>query len=648
MCGISGIIYRAANRSADEIQSQIEMMTEVMKHRGPDYKGTWADAKNGVALGHRRLAIVDLTPTGDQPMVSADGRYVLTLNGEIYNHRQLRAELSAINCKFRGTSDTEVVLSTISQWGIFSAINKFVGMFAFGLWDKYEKTMYLVRDRMGEKPLYYGWCGAAFAFGSELKALRSIQDWQAEIDRDALSLYFRFNYVPSAFSIYKGIYKLLPGSILTLPKERIVAGSIPEPVRYWSLDETARKACSDPFRGTDEEAINELERLLKESVSGQMMADVPIGAFLSGGIDSSTIVALMQAQSPRPVRTFTIGFREAAYSETGFARAVARHLGTDHTELEIAPRDALNVIPLLPDLYDEPFADSSQIPTFLVARLARKHVTVSLSGDGGDEVFCGYNRHVKLDRLWRYSRLVPQSIRKGFSLAFEVLPTRWYDRLLEDRLQGVLGDQVQKSLSILKMANAEEMYLSLASIWPNAGDLVLGSSEPPTLLSKPQEWPLLPSYLDRLLYVESATSLPDDMLVKVDRAAMGVSLETRVPFLDHRVVEFSWRLPIRMKLHQGVSKWILRQVLAKYVPPPLVDRPKSGFGVPIDTWLKGPLKSWADDLLAPRRLADEGFLNASLVWNKWNEHLNGYRKWQHQLWSVLMFEAWLDRYKRAA
>ena len=581
-------------------------------------------------------------------MCSSDGRYVITYNGEIYNYLHIREDLIGLGHDFRGTSDTEVLLAAFNQWGVKPTLKKLIGMFAFGLWDREDRTLYLARDRMGEKPLYYGWADTAFLFGSELKALRVHPQWQGEIDRDVLSLFFRHNYIPAPYSIYRGIYKLLPGTYLQLSLAGMRARELPTPQEYWSLRLVAEEGARNPFLGTDQEAIAELDTLLRSAVAGQMIADVPLGAFLSGGVDSSTIVALMQAQSSRSVKTFTIGFDDVAYNEAQYAKAVAGHLGTEHSEIHVTPQQAMEVIPRLPELYDEPFADSSQIPTFLVSQLARQHVTVSLSGDGGDEVFCGYNRHVWLNAIRQKARWFPRPLRKGLAALLRAIPVPLSEALLRRRKTGVLSDQVQKLGSILGMDSPELMYLRLTSFWDRPTTLVLNSVEPPTLLSDRQRWPELPHVLERLLYLESATSLPDDMLVKVDRAAMGVSLETRVPLLDHRIVEFSWRLPLSMKLCDGVGKWILRQVLYQYVPRSLIERPKAGFAIPIDTWLKGSLRPWAEHLLDPSRLRGEGYLDPLPVRQKWAEHLSGRNKWQPHLWGVLMFEAWLERQQTAS
>lgn len=579
-------------------------------------------------------------------MHSASGRYVITYNGEIYNYKAIRKDLVDLGHEFVGTSDTEVMLAAFDKWGVEPSLQKFVGMFAFGLWDRKERQLFLVRDRMGEKPLYYGWAGRVFLFGSQLKALHAHPQWCGEIDRDVLALFFRFNYVPAPYSIYKGIRKLLPGAFLRIGFDDVPAGTLNDPLPYWSLLDVAEDGARKQFRGTDGEAVTQLDDLLRSAVSGQMVSDVPLGAFLSGGIDSSTIVALMQAQSERPVKTFTIGFDDVAYNEAFYAKAVAKHLGTDHTEHYVTSREALDVIPRLPELYDEPFADSSQIPTYLISRVARRHVTVSLSGDGGDEAFCGYNRHVMLDSIWKKIKRVPKPIRIGVAKMLAKIPASWSEVILRRNKTGILSDQVQKLSSILKLDDPEQMYLHLLYFWDDPTSLVLNSSEPPTILSNRNMWPRLENYIERLLYLESMTSLPDDMLVKVDRAAMGISLETRMPFLDHRVVEFSYRLPLTVKLRGSVGKWILRQVLYRYVPRNLIERHKSGFDVPIDVWLKGPLRDWAEGLLSEDKLIKQGYLHPVLIRRKWAEHLSGKRKWHPHLWGVLMFQAWIEENRK--
>jgi len=652
MCGFVGFLGGLAEHGRLGDESMLQRIADTIAHRGPDNAGYWSDIDCRIGMGHRRLSIVDLSPAGHQPMVSANGRYVIAFNGEIYNHLLLRAEFgrSGIAPVWRGHSDTETLLAGFEAWGIRGTVERCVGMFAFAVWDRESRSLTLGRDRLGEKPLYYGWQGqgeqAAFLFGSELTALKAHPMFAAEIDRNALCLLMRHNYIPAPYSIYQSIRKLLPGTLLTITR----ADREPKIVPYWSAAEVAAAGCASPFAGTAEQAVDELEVLLKSAVRQQMVADVSLGAFLSGGIDSSTVVALMQSLSDRPVKTFTIGFHEADYNEAVHAKAVAAHLGTEHTELYVTPQQALDVIPRLPALYSEPFSDSSQIPTFLVSQLARQHVTVSLSGDAGDELFCGYNRYVVADRLWKKLSRLPMGSRRLAARGLMALsPMRWNSLL--GPVQGLLptslqqanwGDKLHKGAGVLASGDMDGLYLGLVSHWDDPASLVINTQEPLTLLTghAPQLSGL--DYIQRMMALDTLTYLPDDILVKVDRAAMGVSLESRVPFLDHRVVEFTWHLPLSMKLRDGVGKWVLREVLYRHVPKVLIERPKMGFGVPIDAWLRGPLKDWAEDLLSEQRLQREGFLNSVPIRQKWAEHLSGRRNWQYHLWNVLMFQAWLE------
>lgn len=643
MCGIAGFITH--NPQAPVDRETLRRMTSSLAHRGPDADGHWVDDAAGVALGHRRLSIVDLSPTGHQPMVSASERYVITFNGEIYNFTDLRRELDG---PFRGHSDTEVILAAVEAWGLEAAVRRFVGMFAFALWDRHERTLHLVRDRMGEKPLYYGRMGDTFMFASELKALRAHPRFIGEVDRNSMALQLRHNYIGSPYSIYQGVFKLPPGTILTLRPDTLDAPVAP--VAYWSMREAAEQGLRARLELSEGEAVDALESLLKDAIGRQMMADVPLGAFLSGGIDSSTVVALMQAQSSRPIKTFTIGFHEAGYNEAVHAKAVAQHLGTDHTELYVTHEDALAVIPRLPSLYDEPFSDSSQIPTFLVAQLARQHVTVSLSGDGGDELFAGYNRYFWAREIWRRLNRLPPAARRAAADAIRTLPADTWNRLLGGvarSLPGKLrlqtpGDKLYKLADVLAVPSPEAMYRRLVSHWQAPEQLVLGASEPDTGLTDRSRWADLPDFTERMMYLDAISYLPGDILTKVDRASMGVSLESRVPFLDHRVVEFAWRVPLDLKVRGAEGKWLLRQVLYRHVPRELVERPKVGFGVPIDQWLRGPLREWAEELLTERRLRDEGYFHPAPIRLKWEEHLSGKRNWQYDLWDVLMFQAWLQ------
>jgi asparagine synthase (glutamine-hydrolysing) len=622
-------------------------MADQIAHRGPDDVGVWYDPQCGIGLGHRRLSILDLSPAGHQPMHSPSGRYVIAFNGEIYNHQHLRRELAGAGCSdWHGHSDTETLLSGFDVWGIRGTIERSIGMFAFAVWDKANRTLTLGRDRFGEKPLYYGWQGSgerkAFLFGSELSSLKVHPSFAAPVDRGALCLLLRHNAIPAPYSIFEGIRKLEPGSLLT-----ITPGSqTPQIVDYWNLSEVASSGVADPYTGTAQDAVNELESLLADAVRQQMVADVPIGAFLSGGIDSSTIVALMQAQSNMPVRTFTIGFNEEGYNEAVHAKAVAAHLGTEHTELYVEPRQAMDVIPRLPTLYSEPFSDSSQIPTFLVSQLAHAHVTVSLSGDAGDEIFSGYNRYQITSKSWRRLERIPTPLRSLLAGGITAISPAGWDRL--SRLvpgaskHSVFGDKMHKGAGVLSCRTVDELYLGLVSHQTDPASWVIGGIEPPTYLTGRRPSLLGLNPVERMMVLDSITYLPDDILVKVDRAAMGVSLETRVPFLDHRIAEFAWKLPLNLKLRDGLTKWPLRQVLYKYVPQQLIERPKMGFGIPLHDWLRGPLKDWAEALLDDSRLRREGYFNPAPIRRIWLEHLSGKRNWAHHLWDVLMFQAWLE------
>ena len=648
MCGLTGFLDTTNRLGCEVLKDLVRSMATTLYRRGPDDSGEWADEETGIALGFRRLAILDLTPTGHQPMLSASGRYVLIFNGEVYNFREIRQELEAhkLAPAFRGGSDTEVMLAAFEAWGIQEAVKRFVGMFAFALWDRKARELHLVRDRLGVKPMYYGWAGNTFLFGSELKALRAHPDFNAEIDRNALALMLRYDYIPSPYSIYKGIAKLPAGTILTLNADRTTPLA-PRP--YWSLAEVAERGVANPFSGSEAEAITQLDTMLTQAVGYRMIADVPLGVFLSGGVDSSAVTALMQTQSSRPIKTFTIGFHEDSYNEAQYARAVAQHLKTDHTELILSASEALSVIPNMPTLYDEPFADASQIPTFCVSQLARKNVTVSLSGDGGDELFAGYIRHFIGRKLWRQMQYIPRGLRGIASSSLKALSPQTWERLLHSA-RGILpgslrqqnsGRRFAKFADILVADSPEAMYMALVSHWQNPALVVADSCEPPTALTDRAQWANLSDFTQRMLYLDTMTYLPDGVLVKVDRASMGVGLEAREPLLDHRVLEFAWTLPLEMKIRDGQGKWLLRQVLYKYVPQSLIERPKAGFSVPIDAWLRGPLRDWAESLLSESALSDKGFFNAQPIRKKWAEHLSGRQDHQELLWSILMFQAWI-------
>lgn len=621
-----------------------------MSHRGPDDEGYWINSQAGVAFGHRRLSVVDLSSEGHQPMVSASGRYRLCYNGEIYNFLELRKTMEALGSAFRGHSDTEVMLAAFDQWGVERAVKTFIGMFAFALWDEQEQLLHLVRDRTGEKPLYYGWTGGLFLFGSELKALQAHDGWKGEIDRNALALFMRYNYIPAPHSIYRRIRKQIPGTILSLNVKGIQVDAALREVAYWSAEEIAEKGVADGFVGTETEALEELNTILSDSVKRQMLADVPVGAFLSGGIDSSTVVALMQAASTRPVKTFTIGFSEADYNEAAYAKRVASHLGTDHTEIFLQAEDALAVIPRLPTIYDEPFSDSSQIPTVLVSQLARPSVTVCLSGDAGDELFGGYRRYVDGASLWNKVRFVPLHLRRAFATVIGRTPVKTLNHLFSglnaklDRFGGPtsIGDKLHTAAGLLKVSSSSEFYKSLISQWKEPCAVVLDSREVSSAPMADEFAPNLTDFVQRMMLIDIVSYLSDDILAKVDRASMAASLETRIPFLDHRVIEFALRLPIRMKVKDGKGKWLLRQLLRRHLPEELIERPKMGFSIPLDRWLRGPLRDWAESLLSHERLSGEGFFEPGPIRLIWADHLSGRRNRQYQIWSVLMFEAWLE------
>ncbi len=657
MCGLVGFLSPQVAQWGEPV---LQRMANTIARRGPDDVGHWMDGDAGVGLGHRRLAIVDLSPAGHQPMTSGSGRYVIAFNGEIYNHLDLRTGLlgmdggAVLATSWRGHSDTETLLAGFDAWGIEATVKRCIGMFAFAVWDKLTHVLTLCRDRLGEKPLYYGWQGqgegAAFLFGSELKALKAHPAFAAEVDRGALSLLMRHGYIPAPHSIYRGIAKLQPGCLLTVS----LAERTPNSATYWSGKSVVEQGLAQPFAGTPVQAVDALESLLKDAVRKQMMADVPLGAFLSGGVDSSSIVALMQAvakeQGGSPVRTFTIGFSEAGYNEAEHAKAVARHLSTNHTELYVSAQQALDVIPKLPSLYCEPFADSSQIPTFLVSQMARQHVTVSLSGDAGDELFGGYNRYVLGQQLWGKLQWLPVGIRRAMAGALTGLsPTAW-NRLLgpvqrlipKNVAQTNIGDKLHKGAGVMAAGSSVELYRLLASQWKDPAAVVIGGAEPPTALTDVAQQPATDNFVHQMMALDMLSYLPDDILCKVDRAAMGVSLETRVPLLDHRVVEFAWSLPLDYKVRGGVGKWPLREVLYRHVPRELIERPKMGFGIPLDDWLRGPLRPWAETLLDEARLTREGYFYAEPIRQKWIEHLSGQRNWAPHLWSVLIFQAWLE------
>jgi asparagine synthase (glutamine-hydrolysing) len=646
MCGFAGFLNAHAQTEKLVLEARAIRMAETLRHRGPDDQGVWCDPDVGIALAHRRLSILDLSPAGHQPMFSPRRRFIISYNGEIYNCEQLRQDLLRENpdLRFRGHSDTEVMLAAFDQWGVDTTLERINGMFAFALWDLRERALFLARDRFGEKPLYYGWAGGAFLFASELKALQAHPEFQGEIDRDALACYLRFMCIPAPYSIYANIRKLPPSTVLRL-KNGVAAMR-----EFWSLRSCVQRAMSNPFLGSAEEATEELDRLLCGAVKLRMHADVPLGAFLSGGIDSSTVTALMQVQSTRPVRTFSIGFHDEGCNEADDARAVAKHLGTDHTELYATAEDAINVVGRLPKIYDEPFADDSQIPTLLVSQLARHHVAVCLSGDGGDEVFGGYNRYTWGPRLWSNIKRAPRVLRRlAASAITAVRPEVWEAGfrhagpfLPHSFQQRVPGFKLHKLAGLLVSRDPIDMYVKMASHWFEPELVVSGAGRHAPLQMIEEQWLDLPDFERQAMYLDAITYLPNDILAKVDRATMAASLEGRIPYLDPHVVEFAWRLPLEMKVRANQGKWILRQVLYRYVPASLVERPKQGFGPPLSSWLRGPMREWAEALLEPRWLEQKGFLDGVAVRSMWRDHLSGRGAWQYHLWDIFMFQLWLQ------
>lgn len=648
MCGLSGFLgFDGLPRSAEAIAQR---MAARLSHRGPDDSGVWVDADAGIALSHRRLSIVDLSPHGAQPMVSHCGRFVLVYNGEIYNHLELRADLQR---QWRGHCDSETLLEAIAQWGVDPALRRCAGMFAFALWDRHERTLHLARDRLGEKPLYYGLVGRSLVFASELSALHEFPEFRPSIDRDSLALLTTYNCIPAPRSIYRDIGKLPPGTVLSISATAAQRRSLPMPQPYWSAAEESVRGLHAPLPGTADEICDQLEAVLMNVVGQQMLADVPLGAFLSGGVDSSVIVAMMQKHAVSPVRTFSVGFAESGFDEAAHAKAVAAHLGTTHTELYVTPRDALEVVARLPRIYDEPFSDSSQLPTYLLCAMARQHVTVALSGDGGDEVFGGYNRYMWVNSIWRRLRYAPAAVRRsGAAMLARVGSENWQrayafaSSVIPGLTRQQAGLKVQKILEIADAESPAAIYHRLTSHrGPAEEALVLGAG---TRLPVARLDERLPTIEEQMMLADSLHYLPDDILVKVDRASMAVSLESRTPFIDHRVFEFAWRVPLSMKIHGGTGKWLLRRLLYRHVPQQLIDRPKMGFAVPVAEWLRGPLRDWAESLLDARRLREESYFDVTMVRRLWQEHLQGTHDQHRVLWDVLMFQAWLSGQPAAA
>ena len=651
MCGIAGLFDPGLTTGAEPMGHRVATMAGTLAHRGPDAEGAWCDPEAGIYLGHRRLSVVDLGPGGSQPMHSPDGRWVVSYNGELYNHGALRDRLAGEGLVFRGHSDTEVLVGAIQAWGLDAALDRSEGMFAFALWDRRLHHLHLVRDRFGEKPLYYGWVGSTLAFASELKALRALPDFRPDIDRDAVALYLRHNCIPAPHTAYRGVAKLQPGRLVTFERQAR-PGRLPDSRAYWSARDGIDGARRRPVDGPPDVLADRLEAVLSDAVAARMVADVPVGAFLSGGIDSSLVVALMQQRSRRPVRTFTVGFSDRAFDESTEAAAVAAHLGTDHTTLQISDDEAAGLLPRLPDIWDEPFGDVSAIPMHLVSRLARTEVTVCLSGDGGDELFAGYNRHAWLDPLWRRASWLPDPVRRTAGSALGHVPANLIGgaaratRFLPTRMQ--LRNPVSKVAKVGKVLSAggpEDAYLSLVSYWDDAEAMVIGAGPSASVASRPTDWPDLDGITEQMLWLDLTGYLPDDILTKLDRAAMATSLETRVPFLDRDVFDLAWRIPLTMKLHEGTTKWLLRQILHRHVPAGLVERPKMGFGFPIGAMLRGPLRPWGEELLGRRRLTDQGLLDPEPVRQAWRDHQSGRRDLAHELWDVLALQAWIDRWQ---
>lgn len=644
MCGICGCLDKSGS-SREHLVSTTQQMSATLAHRGPDDNGIWYDADAPIAFGHRRLSIIDLSKDGAQPMTSRCGRYTIVYNGEIYNFKELRSELRRSGVSFKSGSDTEVMLAAIVEWGLANALKRFNGMFAFALWDRAACELSLARDRIGEKPLYYGWAGKVFLFGSELKTLRAHSAFVPEVDPASLSLYLRHGYVPAPYTIYKGISKILPGTFLTISAGGR-EGEVPAATVYWSLNAVAADSESTSARRPDAEAITELDALLRDATRLRMISDVPLGAFLSGGIDSSTVVALMQGQSSQPIRTFSIGFREAAHDETAHASSIARHLGTDHTELFVSVEDALAIVPDLPLIYDEPFGDSSQIPTVLLARLTRRQVTVALSGDGGDELFTGYGRYERAERAWRARSLLPRRARRlaagGMRLLARATSSRVQALSIGEGRSGGRDSKINRVASLLEVEHPAEQYGLMTTYWSEA-ELGRGVPAHPTAATNRAMWYRYRDPVKSFMHLDAVMYLPDDILVKVDRASMRFGLEARVPLIDHRLVEFAWSLPAEQRVRNGKRKWILQEVLRQYVPTALFDRPKHGFRLPVSAWLRGALREWAEELLDARGMRDDGYLPPGPIHRRWDEHQAGTRDHGDHLWIILMFQAWLRR-----
>lgn len=650
MCGIAGFID--SSHSFKNSQEVLRDMANTLAHRGPDASGIWFHEPTHVGMAHTRLKIIDCTDAAAQPMHSQSGRFTLVFNGEIYNFQELREELGALGVAFRSHSDTEVLLAAIETWGVQGAARRAVGMFAFAVHDVLERTLHLVRDRIGIKPLYFGWIGQGdarvFAFASELKAIVCVPNFERAVDRAALADYFQFLYVPAPRTIWKGISKLAPAHMMSI---NVDTGET-QTAMYWNARAIAERGVAEPFIGTDAQAEEALLTRVRSAVEAHMVADVPVGAFLSGGIDSTLVTAVMQSISPRPIRTFTVGFQETQSDERMHATNIAKHLKTEHTNVQVSAHELRDGIPLLAQMFDEPFADSSQLPTYLISRAARQHVTVALSGDGGDELFAGYNRHRMMDHVWPALQKIPAPLRTTAALMIRMFSTKQLDvvgkfakPILPNALRtSQFGDHLHKLASLAKCKEWTDAYVALVSAWNDPAKLVI-DSRPETTRVDPIQQANMPDALRAMQWIDQTTYLVDDILTKVDRASMAASLETRVPLLDHRLVEFAWTLPVDMKVRNGQGKWILRQALNTFVPAPLMDRPKMGFGIPLESWLRGPLQDWASDLLDERRVRDQGFLNADVVTNEWTQLCAGGGGHQHKAWALLMWMAWVEHWK---
>lgn len=648
MCGIAGFFTVSGGRDRRDMQAIGTGMNRAIAHRGPDANDVWQDPDLPLIMAQGRLAIIDLSVRGLQPMPSHSGRYMIVYNGEVYNFPELMAQLESLGHKFNGHSDTEVLLTAIEHWGLNQALQKINGMFAFALWDRQEKILHLVRDRFGKKPLYAGWAGKTLVFASELKAFHAHPDFKAELNRDVLALYMRFGYVCAPFSIFKNVWQLLPGGRISFHLPSLSAGDdlAQKMELYWSLRNAVEDARSNPVRASEQEIIAQFEEMLSKAVRERMVSDVPLGAFLSGGIDSSAVVALMQQNASAPVKTFSIGFEDSAYDESGAAAKIAAHLHTDHHEFRVTAQNALDVVPMLPSMFDEPFADASQIPTFLISHLAKQHVTVALTGDGGDEILGGYQRHTHIPHVWNRISWMPAALRRAAGNILLTVPQNTYDRLKPSYPQ--FGRRMHRMAQVLAQGDTNSLYASLLQVWPDRDHVVPGAAMPPIPLDDMAMWPQGLNLAEKMIYADTLSYRPNDLMVKTDRAAMAVALEARAPLMDYKLCEYSWRLPMEMKIRGLEGKWLLRRVLEKHVPRELFDRPKMGFSVPLHQWLKGPLKPWASDLLSYDRLKRQGLLNAELVAGRWKDFQDG--KGGHanagDIWAALMFQAWHDRWMK--